>query len=233
MKHAILFAFLVSAHAETLHYVVNWQSGLSLGEATLSSSRALWVVGGTESPRWSFDMDIDASVPGFAIRDHYSSTATPNGTGPEICSLKLDKTVSRGTHKSEEKVTFDQEEHTITRAMQPEGDGGGKSDASVSACARDGLAFLQVVRQELAQGRLVPQQPVVLGSQYNVRLEFAGTETLKKLGQPIETDHIHATIRGPASDLGVEVFFAKDAVRTPVLARIPLPLGTFTVELAH
>ncbi len=32
-------------------------------------------------------------------------------------------------------------------------------------------------------------------------------------------------------DLTVEIFFARDAARTPVLARIPLPLGTFTVEL--
>ncbi len=167
-------------------------------------------------------------MPGFAIRDRYASSA-----GPEICSAKLEKTVSRGSHKSEEKVTFDQEQHTITRATQPEGEGGGKSEASVSPCARDALAYLQFVRQELAQGRLVPQQPVVLGSLYNVRLEFAGTETLKKLGQPVEADHIHATIKGPASDLGVDVFFAKDEVRTPVLARIPLPLGTFTVELAH
>jgi hypothetical protein len=233
MKYAVMFALLVSgfpgsAHAETLHYVINWQSGLSLGEATLTSSRDLWVVSGTEKAQWNFGLDIDASVPGFAIRDHYASSA-----GPEICSAKLDKTVSRGSHKSEEKVTFDQEQHTITRTMQPEGEGGGRSDASVSPCARDGLAFLQFVRQELAQGRLVPQQPVVFGGPYNVRLEFAGTETLKKLGQPVEADRIHATIRGPACDLGVDVFFAKDDVRTPVLARIPLPLGTFTVELAH
>jgi hypothetical protein len=32
-------------------------------------------------------------------------------------------------------------------------------------------------------------------------------------------------------DLTVEIFFARDAVRTPLLARIPLTLGTFTVEL--
>jgi hypothetical protein len=29
----------------------------------------------------------------------------------------------------------------------------------------------------------------------------------------------------------VEIFFAKDAARTPLLARIPLALGSFTVEL--
>jgi len=233
MKFAVLFPlsismFLASVHAETLHYVVNWQSGLSLGEATLTSSRDLWVVSGAEMARWNFDLDIDASVPGFAIRDHYTSTA-----GSEVCSATLDKTVHRGSHKSEEIVTFDQDQHTITRAMQPEGDGGGRSDASVGPCARDALAFLQFVRQELAQGRLAAQQSVVLGSLYNVRLEFGGTETIKKFGQPIEADRIHATIKGPASEVAVDIFFAKDEGRTPVLARIPLPLGTFTVELAH
>jgi hypothetical protein len=226
MKYAVLWACLVSARAETLHYVVNWQSGLSLGEATLSSDRALWVVSGAETAHWNFDLDIDASVPGFAIRDRYTSAA-----GPEMCSAKLDKTVHRGSHKGEETVTFDQDQHSVTRESHP--DGGGKSDASVGPCARDGLAFLQFVRQELAQGRLVPQQSVVLGSLYNVRLEFGGTETVKKLGKPIEADRIHATIKGPASDLGVDIFFAKDDVRTPVLARIPLSLGTFSVELTH
>jgi hypothetical protein len=233
-RFAFLFpAFLVSAfpgsaRAETLHYVVNWQSGLSLGEATLTTNRSLWVVGGVETAQWKFGLDIDASVPGFAIRDQYTSSA-----GKEICSAKLDKTVHRGAKKSEEAVTFDQDEHTVTRTTQPDGPGVGKSDASVGPCARDALAFLQYVRQELAQGRLVPQQPVVLGSQYNVRLEFAGTETVKKMGKPVEADRIHVTIKGPASDVGADIFFAKDEVRTPVLARIPLSLGTFTVELAH
>jgi Protein of unknown function (DUF3108) len=227
MKYAVLLTLLVSARAETLHYAINWQSGLNLGEATLTSGRSLWVQGGSEAERWSFDLDIDGSVPGFVIRDHYVSTA-----GPDICSVKLDKTVHRGSRKSEETVTFDQTQHTVTRQTLPEGVGG-KSDFSAPSCARDGLAFLQFARQELAQGRLAPQQPVILGGAYNVRLEFAGTEHVKKLGQPVEADRIHATIKGPASDLSADIFFAKDESRTPVLARIPLALGTFTVELAH
>jgi hypothetical protein len=140
--------------------------------------------------------------------------------------------VRRGSRKSEETLTFDQDQHTVTRETHPYGIGG-KSDASVGPCARDALAFLQFARQELAQGRLAPQQSVVLGSLYNVRLEFGGTETVKKLGQPVEADRIHVTIKGPASSLGVDIFFAKDEGRTPVLARIPLSLGTFSVELAH
>jgi Protein of unknown function (DUF3108) len=227
MKYAAFCVFLVAARAETLHYAINWQSGLSLGEATLTSGRSTWVVNGVDTPHWNFDLDIDASIPGFAVNDHYVSSA-----GPEICSAKLDKTVRRGSHKSEETLTFDQAQHSVTRETHPSGIGG-KSDVSVPACARDGLAFLQFVRQELAQGRLAPQGPVMLGASYNVRLEFAGTEKVKKLGQMVEADRIHATIKGPASEIGVDLFFAKDAGRTPLAARIPLSLGTFSVELAH
>lgn len=227
IRYAAFFALIVCARAETLHYAINWQSGLSLGEATLDSNRALWVVSGNDVARWNFDLDIDASVPGFAIRDHYVSNA-----GPELCSTKLDKTVHRGSRKSEETDTFDQDQHTVTRETHPSGIGG-KSDASVSSCARDALAYLQFARQQLAQGLLAPQQPVILGGAYNVRLEFGGTETVKKLGKTIEADRIHATIKGAATELGVDVFFAKDEARTPVLARIPLSLGTFSVELAH
>ena len=127
-------------------------------------------------------------------------------------------------------MTFDQTKHTVTREWRP---AGGKGDYSVPACARDALAFLQFARKELAQGRLVPQQQVVLGAAYNIRLEVLGTATVKMLGKPVQADRIRANIKGPASNLAIEIFFAKDEGRTPVLAKIPLPLGTFTVELTR
>jgi len=229
MKYLILLASAMAVHAESLHYVINWQSGLSLGEATLATSRENWVVEGKEEARWRFDLDIDASVPGFAVKDTFMSTAA----GMQLCSINLDKTVQHGARKAEEIITFDQTEHMLTRETQPPGPGGGKSEAMTPPCARDALSFLQFARQELAQGRLASQQPAFLGSGYNIRLESAGTAPVKKLGKPIDADKIRATIKGPASNYTVEVFFAKDDARTPVMARIPLSLGTFTVELAH
>jgi hypothetical protein len=50
-------------------------------------------------------------------------------------------------------------------------------------------------------------------------------------GKKMDADKIQASIKGPASDFSVDLFFARDAGRTPVMARIPLPLGAFTVEL--
>lgn len=229
MRYAVLFALAVLAHAETLHYAINWQSGLNLGEATLSSSQSTFVVNGVNTPRWNFDLDIDAGVPGFDVGDHYVSIA-----GADICSTKLEKTTHRGSRKTEETLTFDQEHLRVTReGHSPIPGVKATTEISVPACARDALAYLQFVRQELAHGRLAPQGPVLLGGEYNVRLEFAGTEKVKKLGQMVEADKIHATIKGPASDLSVDIFFGKDDARTPLGARIPLALGTFSVELAH
>ena len=219
MKFGCLLLLVLPVSAETLHYVINWPSGLSLGEATLE-------VGKTEHETWNLGFDLDASVPGFAIRDKYQSKAAGSG----LCSVELTRTVQRGSRKSQETDTFDQESHSVTRQTKAPG---GKSGFSIQDCARDALSFLQYTRSELASGRLVPQQRVVLGGTYDVRLEFSGEETVQSNGKPVQADRIQAAIKGPASEFTLQVLFAKDAARTPVLVRIPLSLGTFTAELTH
>jgi hypothetical protein len=42
-----------------------------------------------------------------------------------------------------------------------------------------------------------------------------------------------ATLKGPASEITFEMFFARDAARTPLVIRVPLTLGTFSMELAR
>src|SRR5262249_16349180 len=126
-----------------------------------------------------------------------------------------------------EKITFDQQKHSITRETA----GGGKADTSVASCARDALSFLQFLRKELAQGRVPPDQNVVLGAQYHTHLEYKGTQTIKVGEKSYDTERTMAPIKGPASEIPVEIYSARDAVQTPVLARLPLSLGMFTVEL--
>src|ERR1017187_1921822 len=53
---------------EGLHYTVNWPSGLSLGDATLSAHHT--------ANGWDFEIGLDAAVPGFAIKDIFKSSAT-------------------------------------------------------------------------------------------------------------------------------------------------------------
>jgi hypothetical protein len=213
------FSGLLPLSAESLSFTINWPSGLSLGEATLRSDKS---TDPAKSNAWTFDLDLDAGVPGFAVRDRYHS-----GASADFCSARLEKTTSHGSRKSEERVTFAQDKNQVKRETA----GGGKTEFSVPPCARDALTFLQFVRRELAQGRLAPQQSVVFGALYQVRLDYTGVQQIQVGGARVEADRIQTSIKGPASDLTVELFFARDPVRTPVLARLPLPLGAFTVEL--
>lgn len=219
MKCSLFLLLGLTASAESLHYSINWPSGLSLGEAMLDSSHAQ----GEQGPgKWSFTLSIDAGIPGFAVRDDYHSTSNP-----DLCSISLDKKFTHGSHKTEEHISFDQENHTAARQTA----NGGKSDVSIPSCGRDALSYLQFVRNELAQGRLAPQQPVVFGAEYDVRLDFTGTQTISVGEQRIEADRIVANIRGPSIDISVEIFFSRDAARVPLMARLPLALGMFSVEL--
>ena len=226
MRQALFLCvvILASASAETLHYSVNWPSGLSLGEATLRSDQivsAKW-----SAPGWTFELNLDAGVPGFAIRDQYSSTANP-----DFCSGQLDKKIARGARTSEERVIFDPAKNTATRGTIRGGQIAGSSQVSVPSCARDALTLLQFVRKELEQGRLPSPQPAILGAAYQVRLEYLGTSAVRLGDQQMDADRFRTSIKGPASDLTLEMFFRRDAVRTPVMMKIPLSLATFTVEL--
>ena len=224
-KILFLFAaFLVSSSGEVLHYSIGWPSGLSLGEATLRSDHV--AQGSAGAGGWEFDLNIDASVPGFAIRDQYHSTANP-----DMCSLRLDRKTSRGARKNEERVTFDPSNTKATREAVRDDKTGGKSEVSVPSCARDALTLLQFVRKELAAGRQPPQQPAILGAAYNVRLEYLGTLPVRLGDKELDADRFRTSIKGPGSDWTVELYFARDPVRTPVMIKIPLSLATFTVEL--
>lgn len=217
MKFLVLLLIACVAPAESLHYSINWPTGLSLGEATIAS------VPGKDKGPWAFDLDMDASVPGFAVKEHGHATASP-----DLCGIQLDKSSTHGRRKSEEKITFDQEKNTVKRESL---NGGGTSEISTTGCARDALGFLQFVRKELAQGLIPPQQQVIFGGPYQVRVEFTGQQSIKVGEQKVDADRIVATVKGPSSDFTVELFFARDPARTPVFARVPVALGTFSVEL--
>src|ERR1700751_2379004 len=113
MKHFLFVFLLLPVWADSLHYNINWPSGLSLGEATLTSDRAGEKSGGN----WNISLNIDASIPGFAVRDQYNSVATA-----DLCGVGFDKSYTHGKHTAKEHIRFDQREHTATRETV----GGGK-----------------------------------------------------------------------------------------------------------
>jgi hypothetical protein len=110
---------------------------------------------------------------------------------------------------------------------------GGESDLDLPACARDALAFIYLTRREMGQGRMPPAQKIFLGSAYTVRMEYTGAMTVPVADKPTVTDHVVAYLKGPKADFNFEIFFARDAARTPLLIRVPLSMGTFSMELVR
>jgi hypothetical protein len=202
--------------SETLRFSVNWPSGLSLGEGELSSVLA--------DKRWTFAFKADAAVPGFAVREAAQSKASD-----ALCSVEFTKQSTRGKRVSEEKTTFDSSAMTATRETIK----GGKSEIKTSGCARDALTFLQFLRRELAAGRLPAVQPVYYGGGYITRAKYIGTQRIRSGAEMVEADKLELTIKAAASEIPVEIFFARDEARTPMVANIPVALGKFSVEFTR
>jgi hypothetical protein len=204
---------------ESLRYSINWPSGLSLGEASFSAHHT--------AAGWSFDSTLSAGLPGFSISDKYQSSATA-----DLCSLSLERTISHGGKKTQEKTTFDQQKGTAHRVTVFPKDGG-ESDLDIPTCARDAVAFIYFARREMGQGRVAPAQKIYLGSAYSVRMDYTGAMTVPVADKPTVTDHVLVYLKGPKADFNFEIFFARDAARTPLLIRVPLAMGTFSMELVR
>jgi hypothetical protein len=207
---------------EHLRFSINWPSGLSLGEGQLLASRAK--TEGDLPPKLDMNFNIDASVPGFQVSDKYHASASQ-----DFCSVEFDKNIQHGKKKTDEKTLFDLEKQTASR----ETSGGGKSELKSGSCGKDALTFLYFLRRELSQGRLPPSQTVFFGSAYQIHVEYTGTQSIRLAETSVEADRLTASLKGPSSDIHFEVFFLKDAARTPALVKVPLQMGTFSMELVR
>ena len=157
----------------------------------------------------------------------------PTATTPPLLRIcvrqRSTKTSRTARERSHERIEFDDHAGVARRETV----GGGKSDIPISQCARDALTFLYFARRELGQGRVPPPEDVVFGAKYQVRLEYTGEQTIKVGNKPSVTDRVVVTVKGPASETSFEMFFARDPARTPLLIRVPLSLGMFSMELAR
>jgi hypothetical protein len=204
---------------ETLRYNIKYASGVALGEATVGAAKS--------DAGWRFDMNFMAGVPGLSFADTFRSTATA-----ELCSNELERSISHGTRKVTEKTTFDQKQRTAERrTLIPAG--GGKSELSLPSCAKDALAYSFLARQEMGQGRVPKAAQIFFGGPYDVRVVYTGAMDIPSGGKTVTTDHVNVYIKGPASNLTVEVFYARDAARTPLLYKVPVSVGTLTLELVR
>ncbi len=204
---------------ESLNYTLIWPGGASLGEAHLTAVKG--------DHGWQFDFNLNASVPGFGVTDHYHSRANA-----DFCSLELEKETIHGSRHTHEKTVFDYKAGSATRTTLVTG--GGHTDIDINNCARDGLDYVFYARRELGAGHGVPQeQDVLFGASYSARMEFAGVQEVTVAGKRRQADHINLYLRGPASDYKLDVFFERDPARTPLIIKAPLAVGTLTMELAR
>jgi hypothetical protein len=202
---------------ENLSYTVNWPSGLSLGEGHMTATRDI--------DGWRFELSLDASIPGFVVKDDYVS-----GSSLDFCSSLISKDSIHGTRKTSETVTIDKlPAVTATRHLTS----GATSKVLVPDCIRDALTFVFYTRRELGQGRVPPPQQIVFGAIYNASLQYAGAETISLNDKHILADKVTCHIKGPASDIQFDVYFDRDPARTPLAIRVPLPIGKFSLELVR
>lgn len=217
---AIAFLFVslsMSGATETLRYNVNWPSGLSLGEASLTTDN----IDASAAIR-KFELKLEASIPGFAVVDEFTALAKA-----DYCSIQLDKKLKHGAKIAEERMEFKPEEGFVERKTMK----GGSTKVPLSGCGRDALTMVYFLRSELKQGRLPGAQTVFFGAAYQVSFKYLGATSVQ-LGSGSEpADRMQIMVKGPASQNTVEVFFGRDALRTPLIFKVPLLLGTFSMEL--
>jgi hypothetical protein len=138
-----------------------------------------------------------------------------------------------GSKSAKEKTTFDQDKQTARRQTEYPNDGG-YSDMTTGPCGRDAISFLYFARKELGQGRVPPPQVVYFGAPYTVQQSYTGAQNITLADKkPEVTDHLVFTVKGPKADFSVEVNYARDAARTPLLIKIPLAVGTLSMELVR
>jgi Protein of unknown function (DUF3108) len=203
---------------EVLNYSINWPSGINLGEAHLRAKHS--------GANWNFTFTVDAGVPGFQVKDVYHGQATP-----ELCSTSFDRTARHGSRKADEKETIDRGRGLATRITNTQD--GGQTDIGVPDCVKDALTFLYYTRQELGQGRVPAARQILLGGLYQITLTYAGGPMVSIAGKQVQSDEVLCTVKGPASEVKFEMYFARDPARSPLLIKTPFAMGTFSMELVR
>jgi hypothetical protein len=200
---------------EALVYSIVWPSGLSLGEGRLSADRS---VNG-----WAFNLSIDAAVPGYSVKDTYHAVSSLN-----LCSAEFSRDTMHGIKKASEKTTISNG-LAVRQTV-----GGGKSELPVSDCAHDALTYLFFARRELGQGKVPPSETILFGAGYQLQLQYTGAQNITVGSIPTQADRVFCTVTVKQNQhYEFEIFFARDAARTPLLIRAPFALGAITMELVR
>jgi hypothetical protein len=200
---------------EALAYSIKWPSGLSLGEARLTAAHS--------GSQWQFNLTIDAAIPGFIVKDAYHANA-----GPDLCSAEFERTTVHGAKKVSEKTEI-ANGMAVRKTV-----GGGQSELAVPACAHDALTALFYARRELGQGKVPQTEKILFGGAYQLQSQYMGAQSISINSTLVQADRVFCTVTvRDTQKFDFEIFFARDAARTPLLIRVPFPLGAISMELVR
>jgi len=203
---------------EDLNYAVTWPSGIALGEVHMHAKHS--------GANWNLELTIDAGVPGYAVKDDFHAS-----TAGDLCSVSFERNSSQGARTTKEKTTIDRDRSLATRTTVAKD--AGKSDFPVPACVKDALTYIYYARREMGQGRVPGPQQILYSGLLTIRADYGGAATITANDKPVETDKLTCTIKAGASEYKVDIFFARDAARTPLRIVAPLAMGKFSMELLH
>jgi hypothetical protein len=203
---------------EDLNYAVTWPSGISLGEAHMHAKHS-----GTN---WNLELAIEAGVPGYTVKDTFHAE-----TAGDLCATSFERNTMQGSKSTREKTTVDRDRSVATRTTVAKD--AGKSDFPVPACVKDALTYIYYARREMGQGRVPGPQQILYSGLVTIRADYSGAATITVNDKPVQTDKLTCTIKAGTSEYPVDVFFARDAARTPLRITAPLAMGKFSMELVH
>jgi hypothetical protein len=78
-----------------------------------------------------------------------------------------------------------------------------------------------------------PGQEILFGGIYDISLAYGGEQTIRAGNKPTVSDKVLCGLKGPSSSLQFEIYFARDAARTPLLVKVPFATGSFSMELVR
>jgi hypothetical protein len=201
---------------EDLSYTITSPGKASLGEAHLRARHS-----GTS---WNFEFIVDAGIPGYKVTNNYRAEA-----GSDFCTASFDRRTTQGARKTEENETVDHGRGMVSRVTKE----GGQSELQVPDCVKDALTYLFYAREEMGQGRVPGGQKILFGGLYEISSTYTGAPMIPMNGSQVQTDELSCTVKGPSTSVTFEMYFARDAARTPLLIKLPLAMGTFSMELTR
>jgi len=202
---------------ESLTYSLNMPGGPKVGEGHLRARKA--------DTGWNFEFTLDAPVPVFEIHDVYTANASSN-----YCAVEFTKDFQHGKKKGQEKETIDRAHSSVVRTTL---NGGGRSEFSVPDCVKDALTLLMYTRKEMGQGRVPGAQRILFGATYDAQLTYTGPQAVQQGGKEVQADRVVCVLKGPKSNVQIEMLLARDAARTPLQFKLPLAVGSFSLELVR